>query len=144
MVASKLDPVAQNSVWEEHVRKENRTIKLGTTFNITDPRKMTILPEKPNHIVPQSNPSLDVVATSTATLTSMSCLKDTDKLPQERFALPLTGNMEYGFFSSKPLISGNPMFNYPTKKCDVTQYADTYVQNAGASPYARKDGPTSK
>lgn len=39
MISSKLDPVAQNTVWEEHVKKELRTLRQNETFVLTDPRK---------------------------------------------------------------------------------------------------------
>lgn len=39
MISSKLDPVAQNTVWEEHVKKELRTLRQNETYMLTDPRK---------------------------------------------------------------------------------------------------------
>ena len=36
---SKLDPVSRNCVWEEHVRKESRNMKLSDTFMITNADK---------------------------------------------------------------------------------------------------------
>ena len=32
-------PMPMHSVWEEHVRKEQRIIKLGTEFHLSDARK---------------------------------------------------------------------------------------------------------
>ena len=43
--------------------------------------------------------------------------------------------MEYGFFSSRPLVPNNPMFQHKTKMVDVTKYGDTYVRMAGVGPY---------
>uniref|UniRef100_A0A7S0RVE5 Uncharacterized protein n=1 Tax=Chlamydomonas leiostraca TaxID=1034604 RepID=A0A7S0RVE5_9CHLO len=140
----KLDAVAKNSIWEEHVRKENKTISLGETFSISDPRKMDILPEKPNRTVPAPQPDPKDVASASALLHELSSLKDTDKMPHERFALPVTGNMEYGFFSTRPLVPTNPMFDYKTRSCDVTNFATVFVNSIGHSPFARTDGPTSK
>jgi hypothetical protein len=82
---------ARNSIWEEHVKKENRTLKLGETFAISDPRKserrvcqqhvtdiaptlfclapaVDILPEKPNRTVPAQNPDPATVAAAQALL----------------------------------------------------------------------------
>ena len=39
MVAGKMDAVSVNRVWEEHVKKENLTLRLNETFKLTDPRK---------------------------------------------------------------------------------------------------------
>lgn len=41
MIAGKMDAVSVNRVWEEHVKKENRTLKMNDTFLIADPRKST-------------------------------------------------------------------------------------------------------
>ncbi len=129
MISSKLDEVSRNKVWEEHVHKENRVLQLGDSFQIADAKKreqcmggvacskpcphvlnneicaaVTVLPEKPNRMVPQQKPSPEAVKAATDLLMSMSVLKDTDKLPHEVYALPRTGNSEYGFFSSTPLV----------------------------------------
>jgi len=40
--------------------------------------------------------------------------QETEKTPTERLALPITGNMEYGFFT-KALEKTNPMFDYKTR-----------------------------
>ncbi len=121
------------------MKKENRVIQLGSTFQISDPRKreswafpavswsararasasthllslysclgphvVVVLPEKVNHTVPTSHPSAEAVSSATQMLSTMTCLKDTDKAPNERFALPTTSSMEYGFFSSQPMVS---------------------------------------
>lgn len=132
--------MSANSVWQEHVKKENRVIKLGTEFHMTDARKLTVLPEKPNHTVPTAFPSAESLAAASQKLADMSSLKDTEKIPHQRFALPLTANMEYGFFSSQPLVPRNPMFDHRTRQGDVTEYASHYVRMAGTGPYnTRKD-----
>lgn len=82
-----------------------------------------ILPEKPNRITPAQNPDPKAVTSASTMLKSLSCLKDTDKQPHERFALPVTGNMEYGFFATRPLVPTNPMFDYKTRTCDVVRAA---------------------
>ncbi|GAX86453.1 hypothetical protein CEUSTIGMA_g13863.t1 [Chlamydomonas eustigma] len=144
MISKKLDEVARNSVWEEHVKKENRVLTLGDSFHIADARKLNVLPEKPNRMVPTSNLSPEMVQKATELLTSMSTLKDSDKLPHEIYALPRTANSEYGFFSSKPLVPPNPMFEHKTKMVDVTEYGNTYVRMAGIGPYVRKDAVSGK
>ncbi|KAF5829285.1 flagellar associated protein [Dunaliella salina] len=136
---SNLDAVAKNSIWAEHVKKENKAIKLGETFSIRNPESMVILPEKPNRTRPAQSPSKDSVDAASTLLLDMSYLKETEKNPTERLALPVTANMEYGFFS-KPLNPTNPMFDYKTRTCDVTKYANSFVNNTGSSPFARNDG----
>lgn len=65
-----------------------------------------VYPEKPNRIVPRSNPEPALVDQANATLSNMSVLRDTGKAPPERFALPVTANMEYGFFNSVQVGQG--------------------------------------
>lgn len=140
----KLDAVSKQSIWEEHVRKENRILTMNETFNISDPRKMDVLPEKPNRTVPAPHPNPNDVAQATSMLHELSSVKNIDKLPHERYALPVTGNMEYGFFSNKPLVKTNPMFDYKTKSCDETSFATVFVNSFGHGPFNRNDGLPSK
>lgn len=134
-----LDEVSRNKIWEEHVVKENKTLQLNSTFSLSDPRKLNVLPEKPNNFIPEPKPSKEVVAKATQDLADMSSLKDTEKYPNERYALPLTASQEIGFFSSQRLVKNNPQFSYNRDTCDVTKYADNYVNMLGVSPYAKKD-----
>jgi len=101
---------------------------------------VSIITDKPNHCVPSSNPSPDAVSEATAVLNTMSVVKDTDQAPHERYALPVTANMEYGFFSHKPLVPTNPMFDHRTKKVDVTAYGELYVKTVGTGPFNKTAG----
>ncbi|GFH29965.1 flagellar associated protein [Haematococcus lacustris] len=74
--------------------------------------EVDILPEKPNRTVPTQNPNGSAIQAATTLLQDLSSLKNTDKQPHERFALPVTANMEYGFFATQPLIPANPMFDH--------------------------------
>lgn len=139
MVAGKMDAVSVNRVWEEHVKKENLTLRLNETYKLTDPRKIDILPEKPNRTIPMPNPDQATIMAATAKLGEFASLKDTDKQPAERFALPLTGNMEYGFFQRVMAGGPNVMFHHPLSTCDVTGYAIEYAKsNGGIGPYTTR------
>ncbi|GIL80437.1 hypothetical protein Vretimale_16123 [Volvox reticuliferus] len=139
MVPGKMDAVSVNRVWEEHVKKENRALQLNDQFAIPNPRKMDILPEKPNRTVPTPNPDEATVAASTATLHSLAAAKDVDKVPVDRFALPITGNMEYGFFHRVKPGEPNGMFNHKHKPCELTDYAQEYIKSFnGVGPYTTK------
>ncbi|KAG2487081.1 hypothetical protein HYH03_014326 [Edaphochlamys debaryana] len=134
-----MDAVSVNRVWEEHVKKENRTLRLNETFLISDPRKMNILPEKPNATVPTQNPDPSTIDAARETLRSLAAAKDVDKPPVDRYALPITGNMDYGFFHRVQLSKPNPMFNHKHTAVDVTDYANEYVKsNGGVGPYTTK------
>ncbi|KAG1659647.1 hypothetical protein FOA52_010230 [Chlamydomonas sp. UWO 241] len=139
MPREEMSPVAVNQTWEEHVKKENRVIKLRSEFKISSPAKLSIYPEKPNNTVPNMNVSEESVLRATQTLKSMSTLRDGDTSPADRFALPITANMEYGFFSARPVVPVNTMFSHGSTKADVTTYANEYVRTAGTGPYNNKD-----
>ena len=64
-------------------------------------------------------------------------IKDMDLPPQERFEAPLTSSQEYGWHH-KPMVPQNPMFYFTKGGCDITQYADSYVQMKGTTPFSRK------
>ncbi len=92
------------------------------------------------------------------------CLQDTDKMPHERFALPVTGNMTYGFFGTKTLVPPSRMFDYKSRQAEgaavveqcpvhanahttapavrpaVTIYAQNYVKSLGHSPFSHDGG----
>ncbi|GMH43373.1 hypothetical protein BSKO_11295 [Bryopsis sp. KO-2023] len=139
MLSGSLDEVSRNSIWEEHCKKETRTLRLNDHFSISDPRKMTILPDKPNYVIPTPNPDPSTVMSAKKELQELCDIKDAEKLPAEKYCLPITGNQDYGFIH-KPMVKQNPMFVYPKTTCDVTDYADTYASMAGTSPFARKEG----
>lgn len=69
-----------------------------------DRSTVTLLAEKPNRLIQTLNPSDEVVASAALILHNMSSIKDSEFMPGERFALPITGNMDYGFFGGHPLV----------------------------------------
>lgn len=40
------------------------------------------------------------------TLSTLSNIKHIEQTPTQVWELPMTGNMEYGFFAARPLVSG--------------------------------------
>lgn len=59
-----------------------------------------MLPEKPTAVHPQHMASPEQLAAAEALLTSLSCVQHITQTPSQIYALPLTTNMEYGFFNS--------------------------------------------
>ncbi len=51
--------------------------------------------------------------------------------------MKLTSSQEYGWHH-KPMVPQNPMFYFTKGGCDITQYADSYVQMKGTTPFSRK------
>ena len=129
--------VAKNKIWSEHCIKENGLSVLNTTFAINNTDKMNLLPEKPNYMVPHARMSTDEVEKAKGTIRDVASIKDMDLPPQERFEAPLTSSQEYGWHH-KPMVPQNPMFYFTKGGCDITQYADSYVQMKGTTPFSRK------
>jgi hypothetical protein len=46
--------VSKNSIWREHCEKELSHTQLNTNFSVSNIKKMSILPEKPNYVVPST------------------------------------------------------------------------------------------
>ncbi len=42
MPTAKLDQVAQNMIWEQHVKKEAKVLRLQTEFRLGDPHKSAL------------------------------------------------------------------------------------------------------
>lgn len=98
---------------------------------------VSMLPEKPNDMVPLSKPSIEEVTQAKKSLARLCILKHEDKTPQQRHVLPITAAQEVGWFTT-PLVQPQPIFNHPKGQCDVTAYADTYASMAGGmSPFAK-------
>lgn len=67
------------------------------------PPAVTILPEKPNYTTPAQQPSEQELQAAHDKLASLTCIRHIGCSPAQAYALPITGNMEYGFTAS-PLV----------------------------------------
>ncbi|WIA10054.1 hypothetical protein OEZ85_010264 [Tetradesmus obliquus] len=138
--SAKLDEVSRNCILEEAIRREERTMRLNSEFTVSDPRKMPILPEKPNYTTPASQPTEQQLQAAHDKLVTLTNFKHTEHLPSQVYALPATGNMEYGFFSSKQLMERDNMFQHNKGHCDVTKYAASYTAMTGVTPFHNTHG----
>eukprot|EP00878_Enallax_costatus_P032267 GHUV01035419.1.p1 GENE.GHUV01035419.1~~GHUV01035419.1.p1 ORF type:complete len:116 (+),score=35.00 GHUV01035419.1:523-870(+) len=67
-----------------------------------------IIADKPNYTTPAMQPTEQQLQEAHDTLSTLSNIKHTEQTPSQVFDLPMTENMEYGFFA-KPLVSaGHP------------------------------------
>ena len=137
MISAKLDPVARNSIWREHCEKQLRYLSLNTNFSIRDPTKMTVLPEKPNYVLPHNRVTPDDEEDAMNTLKERCSVKDADIVPPEKYECPQTAAQAVGWHA-KPLSKANPMFVYRRGSCDITRYADKYFEMSGVTPFTRK------
>ena len=55
MISARIDEVSKNSIWREHCEKELAHCELNTNFSISNVKKMSVIPEKPNYVVPNTN-----------------------------------------------------------------------------------------
>ena len=69
-------------------------------------------------------------------LHTLSQAKETDKNPASLHTLPVTSAQEYGW-NPATLMPPAPMFSHSKRQCDVTNYADSYFEMTGRSPYAQ-------
>eukprot|EP00899_Mesostigma_viride_P015521 jgi/Mesvir1/23970/Mv10733-RA.1 len=146
---TKIDEVARNQIWEEHCKKELKNATLKTNFSIADPRKMDLLPEKPNHVVPNTKVNMEDVQGATATLrtlcsaTGANASFNEDVHPSEKYDIPQTSAQEYGWYSSPKTASPkkNPFFEHPRKSSEISSYADRYHVMTGVTPFTRKPVP---
>ena len=130
------DVVAKNRRWAEACDKETKMIRLSTTFMVGNRNNLDIFPEKPNRLnLPVVN--ADVARESNELLDSVCSVKDAVLLPAEKYELPQTMAQEVGFHY-KPLVAPNPMFQRGRAGCEITAYAENYVETTGVGPYARK------
>jgi hypothetical protein len=54
MISDKIDEVSRNKIWTEHVEKELSKTQLNTNFSVSNVKKMSILPDKPNYVIPDT------------------------------------------------------------------------------------------
>lgn len=62
-----------------------------------------IIADKPNYSTPAMQPTEQQLQEAHETLSTLSNVKHIEQTPNQVFELPITGNMEYGFFA-KPLV----------------------------------------
>lgn len=54
MISDKIDEVSRNQIWREHCEKELARTELNTNFSVSNLKKMSILPDKPNYVLPDT------------------------------------------------------------------------------------------
>lgn len=64
---------------------------------------MRIVTEKPNYVTPAMQPTDEQLQEAHDTLCSLSNIKHIEQTPDQIWELPVTANMEYGFYS-RPLV----------------------------------------
>mmetsp|Transcript_37016 Transcript_37016/g.91478 ORF Transcript_37016/g.91478 Transcript_37016/m.91478 type:complete len:151 (-) Transcript_37016:336-788(-) len=136
MISAKIDEVSKNSIWREHCLKELAHCELNTNFSISNVKKMSVIPEKPNYVVPSTKINKGEMDAASTLLKSLCAVQDADLLPSERFELPVTSAQEVGW-KFKPLVPRNAMFAKPRNSCDITLYADKYFEMCGTTPFSR-------
>jgi hypothetical protein len=90
----RFNPVERSAVLTELIHKEERRIHLSEDFSVPDPRRMTLLPAKPNATTPAAQPSAQQLEAAEATLSRLAGIKHAHQVPTQVHALPVTSNME--------------------------------------------------
>ncbi|KAI8467429.1 MAG: flagellar associated protein [Monoraphidium minutum] len=140
-VSKKFNPVERDQILTELIRREERMARPSEVFSVPDPRRMTLLPAKPNAAAPADRPTAAQLAAAEATLATLAGIKHAHQVPTQVYQLPVTSNMEYGFHAAAvPQLKDDPMFVHYANQSDVTLYASSYVQLTGRSPFKRSGG----
>ena len=67
-------------------------------------------------------------------------LLNAQRVPEEKYAQPITSSQEVGWLS-KPLVASNPRFQHGLKQAEATQFAETYTKKmAGEHMFHGKSG----
>eukprot|EP00284_Hemiselmis_tepida_P005549 CAMPEP_0174924874 /NCGR_PEP_ID=MMETSP1355-20121228/7540_1 /TAXON_ID=464990 /ORGANISM="Hemiselmis tepida, Strain CCMP443" /LENGTH=144 /DNA_ID=CAMNT_0016170729 /DNA_START=56 /DNA_END=490 /DNA_ORIENTATION=+ len=129
------DQVAINSIWREHIKKERAILKLNDQFRL-NPKQLTanMITGKPNVDPARIGHKTEADPEMIAELDNI--LKDTKKVPTEKYAEPMTTSQQIGWYS-KPLMRERKKLGISS--CEITQYANDYSMAMGRNPFARKD-----
>jgi hypothetical protein len=92
----RFNPVERSAVLTELIVKEARQIRLSEAFSVPDPRRMALLPAKPNATTPAAQPTAAQLSQAEATLARLAGIKHAHQVPTQVYALPATSNMEVG------------------------------------------------
>lgn len=116
---------------------------------------MSTIPDKPNYVTPAQQPTRGELQAARDTLAKLADVKHAEQLPAQVHALPVTHNMEYGFFAAAaggpagqlgstapaaPSPIRSPMFQHSKGHCDVTRYAADYFSLTGKHLFGPKGG----
>lgn len=129
MISTKINPVARNAIWREHVAKEERSQVLRVDFTM-NPKTMFGFTEKPNKPAwtGSNGRSEDDEVTRV--------LAEAELPPKQRYHWPQTSSMEIGWMTD-PLIEKEKGIQNRKgiKSSDITRYAERYVESHGHNPF---------
>ena len=130
-----------------------------TRYVTASPRPLSAAPPPPTRALSASSPSpphrgrlprrvdpahaVDLTKTQAARdlLEGLSQHKHAEQLPNQKYKIPVTSSMEYGWSPAQLMPRDEIMFHHTKKQCDVTNYADAYYDMTGRSPYAAPAQP---
>mmetsp|Transcript_41932 Transcript_41932/g.102827 ORF Transcript_41932/g.102827 Transcript_41932/m.102827 type:complete len:147 (+) Transcript_41932:105-545(+) len=129
------DQVAINSIWREHIKKERSILKLNDQFRL-NPKQLTanMITGKPNVDPARIGAKIEADPEMIAELDNI--LKETKKVPTEKYEEPMTTSQEIGWYS-KPLMPNRKKLGI--KSCEITEYANAYSMAMGRNPFARRE-----
>lgn len=129
MISMKIDPVARNQIWREHVQKEERAQVLRLDFTM-NPKTMYGFTEKPNKPA-WVNPNTDGTDDEVTRVLAEAALP-----PKQRYHWPQTSAMEVGWLTD-PLLEREKGEQYKKGivSCEITKYAERYVESHGHNPF---------
>mmetsp|Transcript_47433 Transcript_47433/g.148392 ORF Transcript_47433/g.148392 Transcript_47433/m.148392 type:complete len:156 (-) Transcript_47433:257-724(-) len=146
----KFDEVALNLIRAETIRKERKNARLNETFRL-NPKNLvnSMVTGKPNEDLQRfgeaSGASHDIMEELDKTI------KETRKVPTEKYAAPITSSHEIGWFSTPLVLQENKIpvtdgqrqmkqrISVGLKSNEITSYAALYTAAMGRNPFAARD-----
>ena len=79
-VSKKFNPVEREQILTELIKKEEKQSRLSEVFSVPDPRRMALLPAKPNATTPADRPTAAQLAEAEGTLSRLAGIKHTHQV----------------------------------------------------------------
>jgi len=159
MASQPIDEVSKNSIWREHVRKENKIDRPNGDFRI-NPQKLNPISPNPHNIDPRAIAAQNISAEGTLAnfeaikkfFEEKDCEEKNDRLEQQQIRATLyfqTTNADTMSRTNKAskLRGASDALAMPIsqkqwyagrQKCEVTNYAEAYVRMSSTSPFSNK------
>mmetsp|Transcript_11130 Transcript_11130/g.14723 ORF Transcript_11130/g.14723 Transcript_11130/m.14723 type:complete len:147 (-) Transcript_11130:773-1213(-) len=144
MSAQTFDEVARNSIWREHVRKEDKITRPPVNFMV-NPKNLHPLPLKPSQLDPRLIDQMDINNDGKITEEEKRIYaKLSDTLKKSGVAAlstshSFTESQEIGRLLERQRRkrTTHPGGRFGIIGSDVTNYAEDYARMAKCSPYAK-------
>eukprot|EP00622_Pseudochattonella_farcimen_P001486 FR736195.1.p1 GENE.FR736195.1~~FR736195.1.p1 ORF type:complete len:160 (+),score=7.05 FR736195.1:65-544(+) len=139
--------VARNSIWREHVRKEDKIKRPPVPFQL-HPKRLAPIPMKVQLQDPRSAHQMDINGDGRISAVEVerygkafAALDEMAKMPTAKQSTSFSEAQEVGWMLERPasqrLQRSSSKWNRGRSSCDITSYADSYATMAKCSPFSK-------